>query len=139
METMYGPEFNDGKTIFVFGSNLAGRHGMGAALCARRHWGATPGKGGSKGRDGQAYAIPTKDNGLTTLPLFRIKDYVRDFIDYVRSREHLTFLVTRVGCGLAGYEDHEIAPLFREVKDFQNVVLPKEWLQTYKEESNESS
>lgn len=96
--------------IFVFGSNLAGRHGKGAALTARQQYGAVYGIG--EGRTGDAYAIPTKDAQLRTLPLYRIRSHIEDFIRYAQKRQDLTFLVTRIGCGLAGYQDGQIAPLF---------------------------
>lgn len=111
------------QPIFVFGSNLAGRHGKGAALCARRQHGAEYGVG--VGRTGQAYAIPTKDTQLQTLSLSVIASYVADFLDYARNHPELTFNVTRIGCGLAGYSDHEIAPLFEGAPT--NCILPGEW------------
>jgi hypothetical protein len=109
--------------IFVFGSNLAGRHGKGAALYARQHYGAVYGKG--LGRTGDAYAIPTKDRYLKTIPLPEIRNYVDDFIVYARQHHELTFIVTRIGCGLAGYRDDNIAPMF--VGAPTNCVLPVEW------------
>lgn len=109
--------------IFVFGSNLAGRHGKGAALCAKNDHGAVYGVG--VGRTGNAYAIPTKDRYLAVMPLPRIKDYVDDFIVYARQHPELTFLVTRIGCGLAGYRDDNIAPMF--VGTPTNCILPNEW------------
>lgn len=109
--------------IFVFGSNLSGRHGKGAALYARQHHGAEYGVG--IGRTGNAYAIPTKDARLATLPLEKIKLYVEQFISYARAHPELRFEVTRVGCGLAGYKDHQIAPLFESAPD--NCALPDGW------------
>lgn len=109
--------------VFVFGSNLAGRHGKGAALCAKRDHGAIYGQG--VGRQGNSYAIPTKDSTIKTLPLDRIAVYVRSFIIYARSRSNETFEVTRIGCGLAGYCDKDIAPLFREAPS--NCILPHGW------------
>lgn len=97
-------------TIFVFGSNLAGRHGKGAALEARKRWGAEPGTG--IGRTGNAYAIPTKDANLRTLPLAFIGDHARVFLKYAELHPELEFYVTRVGCGLAGYTEEQIKPLF---------------------------
>jgi hypothetical protein len=87
--------------IFVFGSNLAGRHGRGAALCAKNAHGAVYGVG--VGRTGNAYAIPTKDERIRTLPLERIAPYVSAFLDYARANPDLEFEVTKIGCGLAGY------------------------------------
>lgn len=113
------------SNIFVFGSNLAGRHGRGAALCARRDYGAQYGV--SAGPTGFAYAIPTKDERLRTLPLRDIKPYVDAFISYARSRQDLTFSVTRIGCGLAGYKDADIAPMFRSAPS--NCILPYQWRQ----------
>lgn len=114
---------NDGKHIFVFGSNLAGRHGKGGALCAKNDWGAEYGVG--KGRTGNAYGIPTKDWYLHRIPLDDITKSVEEFKVYVAVNLELTFLVTRVGCRLAGYDDKDIAPLFKDVTD--NVFLPPEW------------
>ena len=111
------------KPIFVFGSNLAGRHGAGAALFASRNYGAEYGKG--VGRTGDAYAIPTKDEYIRTLPLSTIKMYVDLFLVYARKNPTLTFLVTRVGCGLAGYTDKDIAPMFALAPE--NCMLPDEW------------
>ena len=109
--------------IFVFGSNLAGRHGKGAALDARRLYGAEWGVG--VGRTGNAYAIPTKDLNLYTLPLTSIQAHVDFFIVYARAHPELTFEVTRVGCGLAGYKDLDIAPMFRMAPG--NCKLPEAW------------
>ncbi len=97
--------------IFVFGSNLAGRHGKGAALTAVKDYGAIYGHG--EGPQGWAYAIPTKDWDLKTLPLGDIQTYVERFLSYAREHPELQFKVTRIGCGLAGYSDQQIAPFFR--------------------------
>jgi len=110
-------------SIFVFGSNLAGRHGKGAALHARQNCGAIYGQG--EGLQGQSYAIPTKDARLRTLPLGIIAVHINNFILFARSRPDLEFEVTRIGCGLAGYNDLEIAPLFRGAPD--NCELPLGW------------
>ena len=99
------------KVIFVFGSNLAGRHGKGTALEAVEKHGAIYGKG--KGRQGNAYAIPTKDKKLRVLPLSRIQYYISQFKVYADRNPNLIFYVTRVGCGLAGYTDRDIAPMFK--------------------------
>ncbi|HTU17552.1 MAG TPA: hypothetical protein VMG10_05765 [Gemmataceae bacterium] len=96
--------------IFVFGSNLAGRHGKGAALYARQHHGAIYGQG--VGLQGSSYAIPTKDEHIRTLPLERIAEYVEEFKALARAYPDLTFQVTAIGCGLAGYKPHQIAPMF---------------------------
>lgn len=109
--------------VFVFGSNLAGRHGRGAALHARQHHGAVYGVG--VGRTGNAYAIPTKDEHIRQLPLHRIALYVEDFLEYARGNPDLTFEVTRIGCGLAGYVDAQIAPMFSGAP--ANCCLPDGW------------
>jgi hypothetical protein len=109
--------------IFVFGSNLAGRHGKGAALEARTVWGAQYGVG--KGRTGQSYAIPTKDEHIQTLPLERIELEVRNFLEYACFHPELKFIVTRIGCGLAGYTSQQIAPMFRDAPT--NCELSPEW------------
>lgn len=110
--------------IFVFGSNLAGRHGAGAALYARRYYGAIYGQG--RGRQGESYGIPTKDKNLVSLPLEKIREEVNTFIQYARNHSHERFLVTRIGCGLAGYTDHQIAPMFLYAPD--NCVLDNAWV-----------
>jgi hypothetical protein len=110
--------------VFVFGSNLAGRHGKGAALFAFQHRGALYGKG--FGRQGNSYAIPTKDSRFRTLSLEEIAQAVQLFLRYAEQHPELTFEVTRIGCGLAGYYDEQIAPMFRGAPD--NCILPKEWL-----------
>lgn len=112
------------QVIFVFGSNLAGRHGKGAALTARRHYGAQYGVG--HGRTGNAYAIPTKDENLRTLPLPVIESYVKEFLDYARSHPELRFKVTAIGTGLAGYRHWDIAPMFDGAPS--NCDLPSVWL-----------
>lgn len=109
--------------IFVFGSNLAGRHGKGAALFARQHHGAQYGVG--EGRTGNAYAIPTKDARLRTLPLTTIAMHVATFIEHARRTPQLDYEVTRIGCGLAGYTDAQIATLFTDASP--NCHLPPEW------------
>jgi hypothetical protein len=111
------------NSIFVFGSNLAGRHGAGAALYARQNYGARHGI--CIGRTGDSYAIPTKDEDLKTLPLDKIVSYVQDFLAYAGDNPDLTFHVTRVGCGLAGYTDTDIAPMFKDAPD--NCILPEGW------------
>lgn len=104
--------------IFVFGSNLQGHHAGGAARVAFEKFGAIWGKG--IGIQGQSYAIPTMQGGVET-----IKPYVDQFIEFAGQHPELTFLVTRIGCGIAGFKDEEIAPLFREAFGMKNVVLPK--------------
>jgi len=112
------------QVIFVFGSNLAGRHGAGAALHALKHKGAVLGVG--VGLRGRSYAIPTKDERLRTLPLARIKPYVDAFVLFARCHPEMQFEVTRVGCGLAGYADHNMAPMFRHSPS--NCILPVTWI-----------
>jgi hypothetical protein len=113
-----------GHRIFVFGSNLAGRHGKGAALTARHQFGAEYGVG--EGRTGRAYAIPTKDETLRPRSLDRIHASVRKFLDYARSEPSLYFKVTAIGCGLAGYKPEQIAPMFKGAPD--NCELPPEFI-----------
>ena len=106
--------------VFVFGSNLAGAHGGGAARAALNHFGAIWGQG--VGRQGQSYAIPTMQGGVET-----IKPYVDEFIEYARKNPHDRFLVTRIGCGIAGFTDEEIAPLFRDAVNIDNICLSSIW------------
>lgn len=106
--------------VFVFGSNLAGRHGKGAALWARQHRGAIYGRG--VGPQGNAYAIPTKDRNLRVLPLPVVRGHVADFLRYAARRSDLRFEITPIGCGLAGYRPDQIAPMFAGSLD--NVILP---------------
>ena len=106
--------------IFVFGSNLRGMHGGGAAYVAYRKFGAVMGQG--VGLQGQSYAIPTMQGGVET-----IRPYVDEFIEFAKSRKDLTFLVTRIGCGIAGFRDEEIAPLFAAAHEVENIVLPPRW------------
>jgi hypothetical protein len=113
----------DRTEIFVFGSNLTGRHGAGAALAAVKEHGAIFGQG--QGLQGSSYAIPTKDRNLTPLPLNLIKDWVSVFKRFAAAHPELTFNVTRIGCGLAGFTDQEIAPMFAGCP--ANVILPKAW------------
>ena len=109
--------------VFVFGSNLAGRHGAGAALWARENKGAIYGQG--VGIQGDSYAIPTKDEHLNTLPLDVISAHVEQFLVFAEHHPELTFQVTRVGCGLAGYTDEDIAPMFDGAPP--NCTLPDGW------------
>ena len=104
--------------IFVFGSNLAGAHGGGAARVAYEDFGAEWGVG--VGLTGQSYAIPTMQGGMET-----IKPYVDDFIEFAKAHPDLFFYVTRIGCGIAGFRDREIAPLFKEALAVENICLPE--------------
>ena len=117
--------------IFVFGSNLAGRHGKGAALHATKHHGAERGVG--FGRTGNSYAIPTKDERLNVLPRDMIKVAVDEFIEYARVNPELTFYLTPVGTGLAGYSIFSMRVLFREAP--ANV----EWADTWDDEKHTDS
>lgn len=110
--------------VFVFGSNEAGIHGAGAAKTALDNFGAIRGRG--FGKFGQTFAIPTKDHNIQTLPLSAIKDYVDMFLGYAELHPEYEFFLTRIGCGLAGYSDNDIAPLFKN-KILPNIIYPKEW------------
>lgn len=112
------------KRIFVFGSNRAGIHGKGAALFASKYYGAERGVG--EGLTGLSYALPTKDHRIQTLPLEDIRPHVEKFIQTARQHPDIDFIVTRVGCGLAGYEDEDICPLFESAPD--NCLFPGPWL-----------
>ena len=108
--------------IFVFGSNLSGRHGKGAAKTALG-WGAKWGQ--AKGLQGRTYGIPTKDASIRrTLTIEEIKPFVDEFIEFAKVNPKLIFLVTEIGCGLAGLKPKQIAPLFSECKNLSNIYLP---------------
>ena len=107
--------------LFVFGSNLDGFHGGGAARIAMDRFGAVWGQG--VGLQGQCYAIPTMQGGVET-----IKPYVDEFIAFAGQHPEYKFLVTRIGCGIAGFADEEIAPLFQEALNVENIILPKEFV-----------
>lgn len=107
--------------IFVFGSNLDGFHGGGAARIAMDRFGAVWGQG--VGLQGQCYAIPTMQGGVET-----IKPYVDEFIAFAGQHPEYKFLVTRIGCGIAGFADEEIAPLFQEALNIENIILPREFV-----------
>ena len=111
------------KVYFVFGSNEAGRHGKGAAEYARKYHKAAYFK--ASGISGNSYAIPTKDKNLKVLPLESIKSYVDEFIAVAEKQSEDIFRVTRVGCGLAGYKDVDISPMFKGVPS--NCLLPEKW------------
>lgn len=109
--------------IFVFGSNQSGKHGKGAAKTALG-WGAKWGQ--ASGLQGKTYGIPTKNASITrTLSITEIKPYVDEFIEFARVNPHLIFLVTEIGCGLAGLTPKEVAPLFKNAIDIPNIYLPK--------------
>ena len=115
--TKLGPD-----EVFVFGSNLAGAHAGGAARVAYSKFGAVWGQG--VGMQGQSYAIPTMQGGVET-----IKPYVDDFIKLAREWDQTTFYVTRIGCGIAGFTDEQIAPLFAEARNLYNVRLPRSFVE----------
>ena len=115
----YITELQPGE-IFVFGSNLQGMHGGGAARIAYQKFGAVMGKG--VGLQGQSYAIPTMQGGVET-----IRPYVDEFIMFAKEHPEQTFLVTRIGCGIAGFTNEEISPLFAEAHNVENIVLPEGW------------
>ena len=104
--------------IFVFGSNLEGMHGGGAARLAYDRFGAIWGQG--VGLQGQSYGIPTMHGGVDV-----IRPYVDEFIDYAKAHPEYTFLVTKIGCGIAGFRETEIAPLFKDALSVENVALPR--------------
>ena len=108
------------RDIFVFGSNLAGHHGGGAARVALNRFGAIWGQG--EGLQGNSYAIPTMQGGVET-----IKPYVDNFIEFAEYEKALTFYVTKIGCGIAGFRIEQIAPLFRNAYNLPNVILPIEF------------
>ena len=124
---MYNREFTPERIselkpneIFVFGSNLAGSHGGGAAQLAYKRFGAIWGQG--VGLQGQSYAIPTMQGGVET-----IRPYVDEFIEFAKQHPEMKFLVTKIGCGIAGFRVEEIAPLFYQAIDCKNIILPKEF------------
>ena len=126
---MYNREFTPERItelkpneIFVFGSNLAGAHGGGAARLAYNRFGAIWGQG--VGLQGQSYGIPTMHGGVEA-----IKPYVDEFIRFAKEHQELKFLVTKIGCGIAGFTIEEIAPLFSEAIDVENVILPEDFVE----------
>ena len=120
----YTPDFitelgpND---IFVFGSNLAGAHAGGAARLAYQKFGAIMGQG--IGLQGNSYAIPTMQGGVVT-----IQPFVDEFIEFAKNHPELTFYVTKIGCGIAGFKEEEIAPLFKNAIGIPNIRLPKDFV-----------
>lgn len=108
--------------IFVFGSNLSGSHGGGAALAAYRKFGAVWGQG--VGLQGQSYGIPTMHGGVA-----EIKPYVDEFIAFAQAHPELKFYVTRIGCGIAGFKVRQMAPLFRDALGISNIVLPRDFVE----------
>lgn len=121
MRNRFTPEFIsqlEPDEIFVFGSNLSGKHGGGAALFAYKRFGAVWGEG--VGLHGQTYAIPTMQGGVET-----IEPYVDDFIEFAKQHTEYIFLVTPIGCGIAGFSERDIAPLFKAALDVDNIILPE--------------
>lgn len=108
--------------IFVFGSNLKGMHGGGAALVALEKFGAVWGQG--TGLQGNSYAIPTMHGGTDA-----IAPYVDEFIAFAREHKEMRFYVTRIGCGIAGFTVQEMAPLFKAALDEENVYLPEDFIE----------
>ena len=111
--------------VFVFGSNEAGIHSAGAARAAYDKFGAVLGQG--YGFAGSSFAIPTKDKNIETLPISKIKIYVDKFLIYAAEHAELDFLVTKIGTGLAGLSIEEIAPLFEDAININNIYLPREF------------
>ncbi|MBP6429775.1 MAG: hypothetical protein KA273_05195 [Bacteroidales bacterium] len=123
--------------IFVFGSNLSGIHAGGAAYIAFKHFGAVWGVG--YGLQGQTFALPTKDKEIITLPLSKVKSYLKDFIEFVYLNPNLKFYLTKIGCGLAGFTIEEIKTILwealeeiakdnkKEVYLPSNLIIPKEF------------
>lgn len=107
--------------IFVFGSNLCGMHGSGAARIAHRCFGAVMGQG--VGLQGHSYAIPTMQGGVET-----IRPYVDEFVAFAKAHSDLRFYVTKIGCGIAGFSEWDIAPLFADAIDVENIILPREFV-----------
>ena len=120
--------------IFVFGSNEGGKHGKGAAKSALS-WGAVWGQ--SSGLQGRTYGIPTKDNQIKRiLSILEIKKYVDEFIEFAKENNNLTFLVTKIGCGLSRYKPKDIAPLFKNAIDVENIHLPEQFWNKLKKYKN---
>lgn len=112
--------------VFVFGSNYAGNHGKGAALTAKRKFGAVEGIG--TGLSGRSYGIATKDHNLRILPLYKISIQVQQFRRFVDAHPNLTFYVTKIGCGLSHYKPRDIKSLFDLAAPWpDNAILPIEF------------
>ena len=126
-------EHVDQHEIFVFGSNEAGKHGKGAAKTALK-FGAKHNL--AEGLSGNTYAIPTKNDKIRTLSIQKIKKYVDNFISFAKKNQSLCFLVTEIGCGLAGYHPQDIAPLFQEATELQNIHLPQKFWNVLNEQNN---
>lgn len=119
--------------IFVFGSNKSGIHGLGAAKKAFDDFGAEWKQ--AEGLQGNSYAIPTKDfNVRDSLPLDQIKMHVDLFLEFAKQRPDLKFLVTEIGCNFAGFGPEDIAPMFEEAKEYENIYLPSAFWENFKNE-----
>ena len=116
--------------VFVFGSNLGGFHGGGAARTAYNKFGAVWGQG--VGMQGQSFAIPTMQGGVET-----IAPYVDEFIEYAGNHPEKKFLVTEIGCGIAGFTPEEIAPLFKDAAGIENISLPERFWEVIERDVNE--
>jgi hypothetical protein len=125
MKTHIDGSLPENGEIFVFGSNLAGKHGRGAAYAAYKAFGAKYGR--AHGLCGQSWGIPTKDEHIRIMEIEQIVPFIEDFIEFVLFRDDLQFFMTRVGCGLARYNDEDIAPLFKRLAKAENISWPEEW------------
>lgn len=128
MSKKYTPEIIlklEDNEVFVFGSNLRGNHGGGAALAAVKSFGAIQGRG--EGMQGQSYAIPTLGLSMEKVPLENIGKSIDKFIEVAKNSPNKTFYMTKIGCGIAGFSIEEIASLFKEREFPENVVMPKEF------------
>lgn len=112
------------NSVFVFGSNLRGIHGKGAALTARRCFGAQLGVG--EGMTGQSYALPTKESPYLTLPLAIIDQHVQRFLLFAQEHQDKKFVISPIGTKNAGYKDADIAPMFQRLPT--NCCVTKSWL-----------
>lgn len=125
----YTPDFVEELApgeVFVFGSNILGYHNGGAARKAKRDFGAVWGQ--SEGLQGQSYAIPV-DSGKGAMDITRIKSSIERFIAFAKSHSEFVFLVTRIGCGIAGFQEEEIAPLFKDAVEIKNIKLPRSFVE----------
>jgi hypothetical protein len=111
--------------IFVFGSNLSGFHGAGAAKYAHQYYGAEMGVG--EGFTGKCYALPTKDKNIRTLPIQDVRYHIAKFFTEASVKQTLTFKFTPVGCGLAGFTVHEMSSIVRSLGAPSNVLFTNEW------------
>lgn len=122
------------REIFVFGSNTLGQHGGGSARAAYEKYGAAMGI--AYGITGDSFAIPTLDHKYRQLDLATIQSYVNGFIAYAVRHEEMNFTVVEIGCGIAGFKVEQIAPMFKNALDMDNVVLPQSFVKFLKEEQN---